>query len=72
MTNPPRHKLAPLEAESQAERAQAVREMFSAIAPRYDLLNHLLSLNIDRRYLYTHNIDNSCWNFAAGTSRRVA
>ena len=50
MTNPPRHKLAPLEAESQAERAQAVREMFSAIAPRYDLLNHLLSLNIDRSW----------------------
>jgi len=24
--------------------------MFSAIAPRYDLLNHLLSLNIDRRW----------------------
>jgi demethylmenaquinone methyltransferase/2-methoxy-6-polyprenyl-1,4-benzoquinol methylase len=50
MTNPPRHRLAPLEAESQAERAQAVREMFSAIAPRYDLLNHLLSLNIDRSW----------------------
>lgn len=25
-----------------------VREMFAGVAPRYDLLNHLLSLNIDR------------------------
>lgn len=31
-------------------RAHAVRRMFSAVAPRYDLLNHLLSLNIDRRW----------------------
>jgi len=50
MAGSPRHRLAPLEAESPGERAQAVREMFSAIAPRYDLLNHLLSLNIDRSW----------------------
>src|SRR5437868_7115545 len=27
-----------------------VRRIFSEIAPRYDLLNHLLSFNIDRRW----------------------
>jgi demethylmenaquinone methyltransferase / 2-methoxy-6-polyprenyl-1,4-benzoquinol methylase len=32
------------------EKAVVVRRMFGAIAPRYDLLNHLLSLNIDRRW----------------------
>lgn len=34
----------------ETEKATAVRGMFSAIAPRYDLLNHLLSLNIDKRW----------------------
>jgi demethylmenaquinone methyltransferase / 2-methoxy-6-polyprenyl-1,4-benzoquinol methylase len=33
-----------------AEKRAYVRGMFTAIAPRYDLLNHLLSLNIDRRW----------------------
>jgi demethylmenaquinone methyltransferase/2-methoxy-6-polyprenyl-1,4-benzoquinol methylase len=31
-------------------KATRVREMFAEIAPRYDLLNHVLSLNIDKRW----------------------
>jgi demethylmenaquinone methyltransferase/2-methoxy-6-polyprenyl-1,4-benzoquinol methylase len=32
------------------KRETRIRRMFSAIAPSYDLLNHLLSLNIDKRW----------------------
>ena len=32
------------------DHARRVREMFARISPRYDLLNHLLSMNIDRRW----------------------
>ncbi len=37
-----------MQADTPKARATRIREMFSHIAPRYDLLNHLLSLNIDR------------------------
>src|SRR2546427_646109 len=36
-------------ADGEIKRAY-VRRMFAAVAPRYDLLNHLLSLNLDRRW----------------------
>jgi demethylmenaquinone methyltransferase/2-methoxy-6-polyprenyl-1,4-benzoquinol methylase len=32
------------------EHARRVREMFANIAPRYDLINHLLSVNIDKQW----------------------
>jgi demethylmenaquinone methyltransferase/2-methoxy-6-polyprenyl-1,4-benzoquinol methylase len=39
---------APQGATDTASAARAVRGMFTAIAPRYDLANHMLSINIDR------------------------
>ncbi len=35
---------------NEVAHAAAVREMFAGIAGRYDLLNHVLSLNIDKRW----------------------
>jgi demethylmenaquinone methyltransferase/2-methoxy-6-polyprenyl-1,4-benzoquinol methylase len=35
-------------AATEADASKKVREMFTQIAPRYDLLNHLLSLQLDR------------------------
>jgi len=44
------HGAAPAGARDSAEAARWVREMFARISRRYDLLNHLLSFNQDRRW----------------------
>jgi len=41
--------------------ARVVREMFTSIAPRYDLLNHVLSFNVDRMW----------WGRTARTFRHI-
>jgi len=38
----------PAGASDEQSSAAAVRQMFDSIAPRYDLLNHVLSCNVDR------------------------
>src|ERR1039457_821087 len=38
----------PAGAEDEAGAARAVRQMFDQIEQRYDLLNHVLSANVDR------------------------
>lgn len=52
---------SPAGAKDRQQAATAVREMFTSIAPRYDLLNHLLSFNIDRLW----------WRRAARTFRHI-
>jgi demethylmenaquinone methyltransferase/2-methoxy-6-polyprenyl-1,4-benzoquinol methylase len=51
----------PAGARDEQSAAAAVRQMFNSIAPRYDLLNHVLSANIDRLW----------WRRAAGRFRAV-
>jgi demethylmenaquinone methyltransferase/2-methoxy-6-polyprenyl-1,4-benzoquinol methylase len=46
----------PQGARGEEEAASWVRAMFGRIAPRYDLANHLLSFNIDRRWR-AHTVD---------------
>lgn len=48
-------------ARDEQSAAVAVRQMFNSIAPRYDLLNHVLSANIDRLW----------WRRATGRFRDV-
>ncbi|MBZ5512442.1 MAG: bifunctional demethylmenaquinone methyltransferase/2-methoxy-6-polyprenyl-1,4-benzoquinol methylase UbiE [Acidobacteriia bacterium] len=48
-------------AQDRRQAAAAVRDMFTSIAPRYDLLNHLLSFNIDRLW----------WRRAARSFRHI-
>lgn len=38
----------PMGAQDEATAARTVQRMFNSIAPRYDLLNHVLSANVDR------------------------
>jgi demethylmenaquinone methyltransferase / 2-methoxy-6-polyprenyl-1,4-benzoquinol methylase len=48
-----------------AERERQVQRIFSEIAPRYDLLNHVLSLNIDRSWR-RKAVANLGWEAAPG------
>ena len=61
----PEHELTsgarPVGTADEAAAASAVQEMFDTIAPRYDLLNHMLSAGIDRWW----------WKRAARSFREV-
>ncbi|HZQ68940.1 MAG TPA: bifunctional demethylmenaquinone methyltransferase/2-methoxy-6-polyprenyl-1,4-benzoquinol methylase UbiE [Terriglobales bacterium] len=60
MPSPPKAPVigaAPEGATDPSAASRVVREMFTSIAPRYDLLNHVLSLHVDRLW----------WNRAART-----
>ena len=57
----------PAGAIDEAAAAAAVREMFDGIAARYDLLNHVLSLNIDRWWWWR-----TAWRFRDVVARPEA
>jgi len=63
MADPPKPIIGatPEGVQDRRQAAAAVRDMFTSIAPRYDLLNHLLSFNIDRLW----------WRRAARTFRHI-
>jgi demethylmenaquinone methyltransferase/2-methoxy-6-polyprenyl-1,4-benzoquinol methylase len=52
---------APQGAHDVESASRAVRDMFTSIAPRYDLLNHVLSMNVDRLW----------WNKTARTFSHI-
>lgn len=66
-SNPPRtverdSEAAPARGEAREDQVQTI---FSEIAPRYDLLNHVLSLNIDRRWR-RQAVDRLAWEAHPG------
>jgi demethylmenaquinone methyltransferase/2-methoxy-6-polyprenyl-1,4-benzoquinol methylase len=61
ITNDPVIGAAPEGATDRESASRGVREMFTAIAPRYDLLNHLLSANVDKLW----------WRRAARTFAKI-
>lgn len=57
---PPSHPAAP---RAGVDREEQVQRIFSEIAPRYDLLNHVLSLNVDRAWR-RRAVDRLAWERA--------